>query len=319
MSTCKPGEIIQLTCTGDSICESVQRSVSNTIELTMHNTRIANNATDISGLNSDIVQNTSDIFDNRINIAYNKQEIENINNSGLTARVTQNEDDIVTLFNDVSVNATNIATNASDINTNKSNITSNFNSINSNKAELNQHSTSINTNISNISINSGKIDQNSSDINTNASGISQNALNISTNSNDIQSLQNDFNSLPTLYASLNGSSSQVFSVADPAATEHAINLGFADARYINSSGYYTKTESDARFVNVTGVAYDSDRLGGSEASNYVLQTHIASKSAHGIARQATDSEAVAGLVDDCYMSPKQVADAIAAAPQGSMI
>ena len=304
---CKPGEIIQLACTGEQICDSVQKTAENILDIMNHESRITTNEADISTIFTDVAKNKTDIFELQNDITATNTLV-----ASNTLSIDNNTQNIAKNVTDISENRVQIQRNTTDIAAlSASNIgervDNNTTSIASLQVEVNNHTSEI------LSI--------ENDISANTSAISSNEINISalttrvsTNENDIDTLETNYSSLPTLYAALSGSATQTFYVADPTEDTHAVSKKYGDANYANGGNYYTKIESDALYLGIQDKAYDSDMLGGLKSDKFVLTTMMATKDDPGIVRQATDSEAIAGIVDDCYMSPKQVADAIAAAP-----
>ncbi len=107
-------------------------------------------------------------------------------------------------------------------------------------------------------------------------------------------------------AEINGNGVNVFQVADPLAAQDAVPKAWADSTYISVGNTYTKAEVDSGFLGITATAADSAKLGGVDAVNFIQDTEYATDTVPALVRNATDSEALAGIEDTTYMTPAQI-------------
>jgi len=325
---CVPGDNYESVHTGDDIDYYIGKVPSLEIQLGQAQSDISSLETRTDATESDIISMTSKISTNTSDIADNKNDVDDV-----VIRQNNMDSDMSTAQADILVNAGKIATMLSDIATNVANITNNSSNIQS-------LANDIATNAANIVTLTTELTNHNHDgdylkINDTAKDSDKlggllpngyalaggNPLNVflvgdATATNEALNA----NVAGTLYAHINGSSANKFDCADPVNPTEALNLGYADGRYMPIGGSGAGINADTLdgidstgFLLAGGTAVDSNKLGGVAASGYAT-TAYATTTASGLVRRATPSEAAAGIETTVYMTPKDVADYVAAHP-----
>ncbi len=186
-------ELAQLRARVDALEARTQDANGDPINVADLDSRITQNAGDISSVQTAVSNNADDISDLQTTTSNNAGDISN-----LQSTVQNNGGDISNLQSSVQNNTSAISSLQTTSSNNANAISALQTSVSNNRGDIDTNTTNIQSNASAISQNAGTISTNTSDITTNAGDISNNAGDISTNAGNISANAGDITALQNL-------------------------------------------------------------------------------------------------------------------------
>jgi len=323
---CVPGDNFESIHTGGDIDYAVSKVPQLENQIGQAQSDISSLENRTNSVESDIISMTSNISSNSSDIADNKNDVDDvvIRQNNMDSKMATAEADILANAASIATMISDIANNVAGITDNKTDILSLANDIAANAADIAALSSNLTTHnhdttylkLADTAEDSKKLGGLLPNEYAKASGnpsipfkvgdavATDEAINLNIGSN--------------IFADINGSSLKTFDCANPVNPTHSVNLGFADARYMPLSGSGIDADTldgidSTGFLLVGATAADSAMLGGVPAAGYAT-TAYATTTTSGLVRRATASEAAAGIETTVYMTPKDVADYVAAHP-----